>query len=118
MTLDLPERALLSIKMFVCELRRRGVDVERVYLHGSYARGDWLTSSDVDIIIVSRSVEKIPFKDRVELCWRVVYELGLDPPVEALMYTPSELREELSRCGLLRSISRYWIDVTEMVRDC
>lgn len=57
---DIPRNVIEAIRKFVEGLEERGIRVEHVYLYGSYARGTWLKTSDVDLIIVSRDFEGDP----------------------------------------------------------
>jgi predicted nucleotidyltransferase len=60
----------------------------RVILFGSVARGDYTASSDIDLLIVKETPERIPQRiaDALDRCSEA------DPPlpVEPLVYTPAE----------------------------
>jgi len=45
------------IKSYVSLLRHSGISVEKVFLYGSYARGEAGHESDIDIMLVSDSVD-------------------------------------------------------------
>lgn len=64
----------------------------QVILFGSFARGDWHTHSDVDILVVKETPAS--FSDRIgevlELC-------AAHPRVQPLVYTPGEIQEMLGR---------------------
>lgn len=78
-------------------------DIE-VYLAGSWARGDWLTDSDVDLIVVSRKFKGLNLGER----YRVVKNLA--PPgysLDILTYTPSEFRKAKSRSIILQDMMEY-----------
>ena len=58
-----------------------------VYLVGSWARGDWLLDSDVDLIVVSKRFEGLSLGERYRLV------KSLTPPgrsLDVLAYTPEE----------------------------
>lgn len=59
---------------------------QRVLLHGSFARGDYHTHSDFDIIVVKDTSKR--FTDRIgeviELCGKI------SRSVEPMVYTPQE----------------------------
>ncbi|MCG2735737.1 MAG: nucleotidyltransferase domain-containing protein, partial [Candidatus Methanoperedenaceae archaeon] len=42
------------------------IRVEKVIVFGSRARGDYLVDSDVDLIMVSRDFEGVPFYERMD----------------------------------------------------
>jgi predicted nucleotidyltransferase len=78
-----------------------------IYLFGSYARGDHMLDSDVDVVVVSQSFEHMGFLQRVEHVRRMLPEhLGFD----VIPLTPRELKEKAKR-GFYRDISRYWIEI-------
>ncbi len=64
------------------------MDVQRVILYGSLARGDVTIFSDIDLIIVQET--KARFLDRLE-----PFYTQLDPrtDVDILVYTPDELAD-------------------------
>ncbi len=107
----LPERARANIVRLVEELRRRGLRIKAVYLFGSFARGDWLVTSDVDIVIISPDFEGMRFIDRLDLVYMVAWKLGLRPWIEAIPLTPRELEEKLKSSSVIRDASRYWIRI-------
>ncbi len=72
---------------------KASINVDKIILFGSRARGDALKESDIDLMVVSKDFEGVPFVRRLELLalmWR--FPKGL----EALGYTPREY-EELSQ---------------------
>jgi len=107
----LPERVLRAVEILLGALEERGVRVEEAYLFGSYARGDWIESSDVDLVIVSSSFQGSRFIDRLELIYRVEWELGVKPWIEVIPLTPSEFQERLATSVVLRDASKYWVKV-------
>jgi hypothetical protein len=62
---------------------KKNIQVSRVILHGSYARGDVHEGSDIDLIIIGDFLDK--FHKRIIR----VLELT-DLPIEPLCYTPEE----------------------------
>jgi len=84
-------------------LERLKKRVEKLYsldafiLFGSYARGDFMQSSDIDIIIVSSSFTKpirLRSSDILEL-----WEESID--LQAICYTPKEFKIKKSQLGLV-----------------
>lgn len=70
--------------------------VKKVYLHGSFARGDFNEASDIDLIIVGEFEGKMP--QRI----RKVFDLT-SLPVEPLVYTESEF-EEMKKRAFLKEV--------------
>ena len=76
-----------------------------VYLFGSYARGDHLVDSDVDIVVVCSRFEGLGPIDRVAL---VRLLLPRDVGFDIIALTPREF-EERRKGAFFRDISRHWI---------
>lgn len=77
---------------------QRRIRVEQMILFGSRARGDWLLTSDADVMIVSPDFAGRRFVDRsAEILrhWRG----GVD--LEAFCYTPSEFAERRHEIGIV-----------------
>ncbi len=86
-----------ALSRIIRELRRlaealRGLRVRSVVLFGSWARGESLRESDVDVIIVAEGFEGLPFYEREYLVLRA-YRGSL--PLEPWCYTPREVVESL-----------------------
>lgn len=81
------------VKEFAAQVKKK-FGVEEILLFGSRARGDYLEDGDVDLIVVSKSFEKVPFIERASKIlplWKSRYDL------EALCYTPEEFEGLKSR---------------------
>lgn len=85
-----------ELDRMVAALRDWGAD--RVVLYGSYARGDFHASSDVDLLVVKETDER--FIDRIASALEVT---GARVPVEPVVYTPAELDEMRARNSALIS---------------
>lgn len=78
-----------------------------IYLFGSYARGDHMVDSDVDIIIVSDIFKGMRFTDRISF---VRLKLPPDLSFDIIPLTPEEFKDKLDRV-FFKEISRYWIEI-------
>ncbi|HID05131.1 MAG TPA: nucleotidyltransferase domain-containing protein [Aigarchaeota archaeon] len=107
-----PERAVEAAEQLLKELSKR-FRIEKAYLFGSYARGNWLNTSDVDLIIVSPDFRGMRFMDRLEEIYRVAWRLRISPAVEAIPLTPEELKERKETSVVVRDASKYWIEVSD-----
>ncbi|MCX8191402.1 MAG: nucleotidyltransferase domain-containing protein [Nitrososphaerales archaeon] len=77
----------------------------KVYLFGSYARGDHLLDSDVDIVVVSQKFSSMNYVDRVALVReKLPAEIGFD----IIPLTPEEL---IKRRGFISEIAKDWIEI-------
>ncbi|MEM2245628.1 MAG: nucleotidyltransferase domain-containing protein [Thermofilum sp.] len=77
-----------------------------VYLFGSYARGDWLRDSDVDLIVVSPAFQGLDLGKRYSLVRRLLPDTI---SVELLLYTPEEFERLREKSVVLRDAARYWV---------
>lgn len=73
-------------------VKQRGMDVDRIVIFGSYARGEEKKGSDIDIIIVSRDFEGKDIFERVEITSGIHRELveRIMKPVDIMYYSPTE----------------------------
>jgi len=74
-----------AVRKWVEQQVRSGRDILRAGYFGSYARGDWGVSSDLDLILIVRNSDQ-PFWRRA-LQWDI---LDLPLPADLLVYTQEE----------------------------
>ncbi|NPA85749.1 MAG: nucleotidyltransferase domain-containing protein [Crenarchaeota archaeon] len=101
-------KALEAARRLLAALEREGIKIKEAYLFGSYARGDFLETSDVDLIVISEDWRGMRFLDRLELVYRLEWEEGITPWVEVLPLTPEEAER---RSAVLEDARKYWIRV-------
>lgn len=53
-----------KIKRYLNELKDHNINVEKLYLYGSYAKGNYHEFSDIDVIMISKDFEGKWFADR------------------------------------------------------
>jgi hypothetical protein len=71
----------------------------RAIVFGSRARGDALSTSDLDLILVSPRFASVPFLERPV---RVLELLGYPCGLELLCYTPEEFDVKREEMGIVR----------------
>ncbi|MEW5758134.1 MAG: nucleotidyltransferase domain-containing protein [Candidatus Omnitrophota bacterium] len=71
-------------------LQARGISVDKLILFGSYAQGKQKPYSDIDIAVVSSSFNGKNLLKRQEILGEAIFPLK--EPIEALGYTPKEIR--------------------------
>lgn len=106
-----PQRILEIVNRFIQGLEEAGVRVAEAYLFGSYARGDWIEESDIDLIVVSPDFQGMRWLDRLDLATKVWLRLGLEKWVEVFPYTPEEFKKAREGSVVVRDAERYWIKV-------
>ncbi len=75
---------------FLISIFTKEFEVERILLFGSFARGSEGENSSIDILVIART--QAPFYERLKQAIRVSYG---DPPVDPIVYTPSEVNQLL-----------------------
>ena len=85
--LDRREELHRKLQRFVARLKAE-LPVERVYLFGSFARGDIHEGSDIDLIIVGDFSER--FHERI---YRVLLLDDQNLPIAPLCYRPEEIEQ-------------------------
>ena len=103
-SLRLPRAVEYRIQQLAENLKRAIGDVE-VYLFGSYAKGEWLEDSDIDLIVVSGTFEGEDIVERIGKLRRILPE---DLAVEILAYTPVELKLALEKSVAVQDAASYW----------
>src|ERR1017187_1503053 len=83
----------------IAQLTARIVEAERpekIILFGSYASGTATESSDIDLLVISRS--ELPRREREVRLTRQLFGSGV--PFDVFVLTPEEVEERLRRNGL------------------
>lgn len=96
-----------QLKSFKSALSRK-INVEKMILYGSRARGDALKQSDVDVLLVSKDFRGVPFLDRMyqsSKLWK--YKL----PLEMFCYTPEEFAQKKKESSYMRMILKEGVPV-------
>lgn len=79
-----------------------------VLLFGSRARGTSLKESDLDLLVVSKSFERIPFIQRTQ---HLLWTLRVPFPIEVLCYTPEEYERKRKEIGVVQVASQEGVDL-------
>jgi predicted nucleotidyltransferase/HEPN domain-containing protein len=87
----------------IVRIIRATVDVERVILYGSHARGDWVDDpaggyvSDLDILVLVASPALADDEALWAECHDRAREIAGDTPVSLIVHTVDDVRQELGR---------------------
>lgn len=101
---DKPDKV---VEEFLARLKQ-DYTLHKVILFGSRAKGDFLESSDYDLLIISPNFEGIAFVKRMSL----VYEYWTsEKPLEALCYTPAEFEKKRRQIGIVSQALREGIEI-------
>ena len=102
------EEIKVWVKDLVDELGQHGIRVERVLLFGSYARGDYSESSDIDLIIVSDDWANTSLNERLSVLYRI-----WDKPLDAtfIPVTREELESKRETSIVIRDAASYAVEI-------
>ena len=89
------------IEQYKDTLRKRGIQVERVILYGSFAKGNPTDDSDIDLIVVSENFQTMNLRERLEALGAAAARIM--KPIEAKGYTAREI-ESASKNSFLHEI--------------
>jgi len=103
--LNVPTMIKEALKEFLAKVKKVLGDPE-VYLFGSYARGDWLYESDLDLIVVSRRFKGLDLGKRYTLVRKLI---SSKVSVELLLYTPEEFERVKKKSIVIQDAMEYWI---------
>jgi len=103
---ELPKSVLDAIKIFLENLVREVGEAE-VYLFGSYARGDWIENSDIDLIVISSRFRGMRMHERMSVLRRIAPDTHA---FEIFAYTPEEF-EIMKHSVIIGDAMEYWIKI-------
>ena len=103
-----PEGVVRALEEFLERLAEALDGDFEAYLFGSFARGDWLRDSDIDVIVVSRRLRGVPWHERYPMLRRLAPDAH---PFDILAYTPEEFEELARRSATLASAARHWVRI-------
>jgi len=103
---SLRKNELNVINQYIDLLKHKGVDVSKVILFGSYAKGTAKPESDIDIAVVSSQFGKNNLKEMMFLR-RIA--LKIDSHLEPLPFSPKDINDRYST--LAQEIIKYGITI-------
>ncbi len=108
--LELPKNIREALRRFLGNVKKVLGPETRIYLFGSFVRGDWLVDSDIDLVVVSPGLRGVPWHERYPLLRRM---MPPDIPTDILAYTPEEFEEVRRRSVIIMDAESYWVELTE-----
>ena len=102
------QSVLTVVKEFLSNLARE-VSLREAYIFGSTARGERLSESDVDLVVVADEFEGMPLSERIRIVYRL-WPLG-QLSADIIPLGPGEFKRRRERSVVLRDAARYWIRV-------
>lgn len=93
------------------------IRIDDAYLYGSYARGDYLKTSDIDLIIISDDFKDMKFTERLDMIENIIWRMKLKPHIQVIPLTNEELRNRVKQSFLLIDASKYWIKINKIMGE-
>lgn len=102
---QVPTQVINSIKRFK-ESIKSGLNVQKVILFGSYARGNYTDNSDIDVCIIAEDVSN-NYLAMLQIAPKVI---DIDVRIEPVVFSNKEFSES-NLYGLLKEVKEYGIEV-------
>jgi uncharacterized protein len=83
-----------TIKQFEVVLESCGIQVEKIILFGSQAKGVAREDSDIDIAVISADFADKSYWERIDVLSEAIYQVFA--PIEATAFTPEEWESKSS----------------------
>jgi uncharacterized protein len=80
--------ALDTVARFRRAIEFRGINISKLILYGSYARGDYPEGSDIDLILISEDFKNHDYWARIDILSEAIYDVFA--PIEVVGFTPEE----------------------------
>lgn len=95
--------------MKIAEIIRKHIPDAKIILFGSRARGTYIKTSDIDLIVVSKKFEKMHFTQRTAYLLKILYRAGALPKqgLDILCYTPGEFEKKKNEIGIVKEAVSY-----------
>ena len=93
------------IKEYALELRKK-INISKIILFGSAARGEMKEESDLDLIVISRTFKKMGFLKRLQFLSHSRRGLSRRVAMDILGYTPAEAKKLALTSSMLRESMR------------
>lgn len=108
--LRLPTDVKEALARFITNVKNELGEETEIYLFGSFAKGEWLVDSDIDVIVVSSKLRNVPWHKRYPLLRRLAPR---EKAFEILGYTPEELEKALEENLFIKELSEYWVKLSK-----
>jgi len=108
----MPSKVLSTVEQALNQLAKQlqeNYGPLEIYLFGSFAKGDWLEDSDIDIVVVSEKFMGKTMPERVNLIRKLAPR---NLALEILAYTPEELKDIMTKSMVIQDASTYWKKIT------
>lgn len=102
---QIPNQVINSIKRFK-ESIKSGLNVKKVILFGSYARGNYTDNSDIDVCIIAEDISN-NYLAMLQIAPKVV---DIDVRIEPVVFSDKEFNGS-DLYGLLKQVKDYGIEV-------
>ncbi|MCS7364174.1 MAG: nucleotidyltransferase domain-containing protein [archaeon GB-1867-035] len=105
---NIPEKVVNAIEKLIKKLSEK-IRIQEVYLFGSYAKGTWIKTSDIDLIVISPDFKQMKFTERLDFINYIIWKEKISPYIEVIPLTPEELEVKKRESILISDASKHWI---------
>ncbi len=102
---QVPNQVINSIKRFK-ESIKFGLNIKKVILFGSYARGNYTDNSDIDVCIIAENISN----NYLAMLQIAPKAIDIDVRIEPVVFSDEEF-SEANLYGLLKEVKNYGIEV-------
>lgn len=94
----------------ISEKLKKEYHAERVMLYGSYARGEGTEDSDIDLLVIAPTQQRMI--DRMTAVSMLIWDLRNGLPISSIVLTPAEFRKKLEiKDAFIQTIVQEGIDL-------
>lgn len=102
---NVPNQIINSIRKFK-ESIKPGLKVKKVFLFGSYARGNYTENSDIDVCVIAEDISN-NYLAMLQIAPKVI---NIDVRIEPVVFSEKEFNDP-NVYGLLKEVKEYGIEV-------
>ncbi len=101
------KQTIKELKKFKEKLSEE-IPIDKMLFFGSRAKGTAKSTSDIDLIIVSKKFKRKKFRNRSLGFYRY---WNIELPVDFLCYTPSEFRQRAREVSIVKEAAKEGIEI-------
>lgn len=109
--MDKKSSLVKKLSLFKKALQKR-INVSKMLLFGSYARGEQKKYSDIDLLIVSRDFEDVKFTKRSPSLYQMWhFDLDMNYPVDFVCYSSKEYEKLKKKVSLASQATKEGLEI-------
>ena len=101
----IPTKVISLIKKFKNKIITE-LDVKKVFIFGSYAKGNYTINSDIDVCVIAQNIEN-NYLTMLQIAPKII---DIDTRIEPVVFSFDEYQSQ-ETYGLLKEIKKYGIEI-------